>query len=122
MRPLYEYEYENDWQYWEYDFVNNIWKKYEKDMPVEERIGSKDGEVVAYWVKGEFFGKSGLWRVEKGWDGEKITDLFYTFYDEFGKEWYEVYHKDGYLVKRGIWKNHRLIREEDLTKLATSQA
>jgi len=118
MRPLYKYEYENDWQYWEYDFVNNIWKKYEKEMPVEERIGSKDGPLVAYWIKGEFFGKTGLWRIEKGWDGEKITDLFYTLYDEFGKEWYEVYHKDGYLTKRGIWRNHRLIREEDLTKFS----
>jgi hypothetical protein len=74
--------------------------------------------LIAHWVKGEFFGKYGLWRIEKGWDGEKITDLFYTLYDSFGEEWYEVYHKDGYLVKRGTWKSHRLILEENLTEFS----
>ena len=116
-RPLYKYEYDKE-GYWEYNFINKIWKRYERGIPGEERRGSKKGALVAYWREGEFFGKSGLWRIEKGWDGEKITDLFYTLYDPFGKEWYEVYHKEGYLVKRGMWKKHRLVLEENLTEFS----
>lgn len=118
MRPLYKYDYINDQQYWEYDFVNNLWKRYDKDTPVEERMGSKNGPELAYWIRGEFLGKYGLWRIEKGWDGERITDMFYTLYDPYGKEWYEVYHKDGYLVRRASYKNHRLILEENLVEFS----
>lgn len=105
-RPLYQYEYDNS-GYWEYDFVNNIWKRYEQGLPKEERRGSKDGPLIAYWVKGEFFGKYGLWRIEV----DRGKEIYFTRYDEFGREDYEKYDWEGNLISNKIWENHRPIIE-----------
>jgi len=111
-RTLYRYEYD-DTGYWEYDVVNNIWRRYEQGMPVLERWGSKNGQILSYWRKGKFFGIDGLWKIERGWDGENIIDVRWILYDEFGKEYYAVYSREGNLLRRYTWDRHRLVLEED---------
>jgi|GEM_PF-4579844 len=111
LRRIYD---SNSRNFWEVNYLNNTWTRYEDNLPKEEHLGAKSGPLLAYWRKGTFFGKSGLWKIEKGWDGEKIVDMYYTLYDEFASEPYEEYHKNGYLVKKWHWKNHTLVLEEDL--------
>jgi len=112
-RPTYRYEYD-DTGYWEHDLINDIWKRYEQEIPVEERRNSKEGEIIAHWEKGEFFGIRGLWRIERDWNGERVADVRWTLYDEFGKELYITYNADGAVIRRYTWVKHRLILEEDL--------
>jgi hypothetical protein len=98
-RPLFRLEYDGRY-YWEHDLINNIWRRLECGIPKEERLGAKDGPLIAYWEKGSFFGKEGLWRIEKGWDGQNIVDMYYTLYSSSAREDYEKYHREGYLVER----------------------
>jgi len=118
-RPLYRYYYDKT-GYWELDVVNRIWKRYEQEMPVVEMWGAKDekegGLLHAYWKRGKFFGKEGLWRIERDWDGEtqKMVDARWTLYDDFGKEYYVTYNRNGGVLRRYTWKGHRLILEENL--------
>ena len=106
---------------WEYDYVNNIYRRYEemngKAVGYDERRNSRDGYRIAHWKKGRYFGKDGLWRIEKGWDGEKVVDMFYTRYDEFANRTYETYHEDGYLVRETI-KEGGTTYEKEVTKFS----
>lgn len=125
-RPLSTIEYDQkNWDYtwrsgrWDYDFVNNIWQRSEefdgKILPVIERRNSKigdDGYDIARWERTSFSGKYGVWRIEKGWDGEYVVDMFYTLYNEFGKRPTETRHKNGYLVKEIIRQGGTTIEKE----------
>ena len=110
------YSYTHHSGMWEYDNVNRIWKRYGRKkgrlLPVVERRKERGGYIVAHWEEGEFFGKKGLWRIEKGWDGEKIVDMFYTLYDDFANKPQEEWHKKDYLVKEFIRQGGTTINKE----------
>ena len=108
------FEYDNE-GYWMFNLINRTWTRYEEGLPKEQRLGSKDGVRIAHWEEGTHFGISGLWKVEIGWDGEQTKDMFYTLYNEFADEEYEMYHVDGYLIRSWSWKDHRMVRSEHVT-------
>ncbi|MCM8827160.1 MAG: hypothetical protein NC904_06545 [Candidatus Omnitrophica bacterium] len=111
-RKIYRLEYDGG-NYWRYDVVNKIWTKLRYGLPVEERFGSKKGDIIAYWKEGTFFGETGLWRIEKGLDENgEIRDMYYNLYNKYATEDYLRYQDNGALVGRKDWSKGLRLEEK----------
>ncbi len=99
-----KYEYDGRTT-WEYDFINQIWKRSENGEVQEERRGSKSGPLVAVWRKD---GDS-VWRIEITVDKDgNIMEGNRTRYDKNGAYPQEMYNAEGGLVITYYWENYKL--------------
>lgn len=119
---IYEYD-QSGTGYWEHNLATQVWKRYNNGSPIEERKGSKDGELVAYWRQE---GDS-LLRIEKISilvvdeednpilkDGKmfqyEMVDGDVTKFDKWGSEMYETRDRFGALKITYLWENHHLVK------------
>lgn len=104
---------EYDGGYWEEDLVNKVWKKIAYGLPQEERLGKKSGPVIALWERGGYFGREGVWRVEKEWDGEKgeVATMYYSLYNGRGTQKKERYNVHGGVVERNEYSRGLSLEE-----------
>jgi hypothetical protein len=99
-----KYEYDGRTT-WEYDFINQIWKRSENGEVQEERRASKSGPLVAIWRRD---GDS-VWRIEitVDIDGNPMEGNR-TRYDKNGVYPQEVFNAEGGLVMTYYWENYKL--------------